>query len=143
MKAILTDITKCNGCEKCVDACIVENKLGKVLPWRWISDDGLSSERFTSIIRKQGGHYIRKMCRHCVEPACVSVCPVGALQKTNEGPIIYDSNKCLGCRYCMMSCPYGIPRYSWENNVPYVRKCTMCYNRIQQNKIHACVEECP
>ena len=143
MKAILTDITKCNGCEKCVDACIAENKLGKVLPWRWISNDGLSSERLTSIIRKPGEHSIRKQCRHCLEPACVSACPVGALQKTAEGPVIYDSQKCLGCRYCMMSCPYGIPRYSWESNVPYVRKCTMCYSRIQQGKIPSCVEECP
>ena len=142
MKAILTDVTKCTGCEKCVDACIAENKLRKALPWRWISNDGLSSERFTSIIRKPGGHYIRKQCRHCVEPACISACPVGALKKTEEGAVIYDSNKCLGCRYCMMSCPYGIPRYSWEDNVPYVRKCTMCYNLLQQGKNPACVDAC-
>jgi len=143
MKAILTDVTRCTGCEKCVDACVQENKLSKALPWRWVSRDGLSSERFTSIIRKPGGHNIRKQCRHCVEPACVSACPVGALQKTEEGPVIYDSAKCLGCRYCMMSCPFGIPRYSWEKNIPYVRKCTMCYHLIKDGGVPACVSACP
>ncbi|MFC1563482.1 4Fe-4S dicluster domain-containing protein [candidate division KSB1 bacterium] len=143
MKAILTDVTKCIGCEKCVDACIVENNQSNALPWRWISNDGLSSERFTSIIRKPDEHYIRKQCRHCFEPACVSACPVGALQKTDEGPVIYDAHKCMGCRYCMMSCPFGIPRYSWEDNIPYVRKCTMCYSRIEQGEKPACIEACP
>lgn len=143
MKAILTDVTKCTGCENCVTACVEENKLGKTFPWKWISDDGLSSERFTSIIRRPGGHNIRKQCRHCIDPACVSSCPVGALQKTAEGAVTYDSDKCLGCRYCMMACPFGIPRYSWEDAVPYVRKCTMCYHRIAEGKIPACVEACP
>ncbi len=143
MKGILTDVTRCTGCEKCVAACNEENKLSTVLPWKWLTNDGLSSERFTSIIRKPKGHNIRKQCRHCLKPACVSVCPVGALSKTTEGPVIYDSSKCLGCRYCMMSCPYGIPRYSWEDNVPYVKKCNMCYHRVQQGEIPACVEACP
>jgi len=143
MKAILTDVTKCVGCEKCVNACIEENNLSKHLPWRWISNDGLSSERYTSVIRKPEEHYIRKQCRHCIEPACVSACPVAALRKTEEGPVIYDSDRCMGCRYCMMACPFGIPRYSWEDNIPYVRKCTMCYHRIEEGKLPACVEACP
>ncbi len=143
MKAILNDVTKCVGCEKCVDACVEENDHGKYLPWRWISNDGLSSERFTSIIRKPDEHHIRKQCRHCLEPACVSVCPVGALQKTQEGPVIYDADKCMGCRYCMMACPFGIPRYSWEDKIPYVQKCTMCYPRITKGQLPACVEICP
>ncbi len=143
MKAILTDVTKCIGCEKCVVACVEENDHSKSVPWRWLSDDGLSSERFTSIIRKPGNHNIRKQCRHCLEPACVSACPVGALQKTKEGPVIYDSSKCLGCRYCMMACPYGIPRYTWEKSVPYVRKCTMCYEKIVKGGKPACVSACP
>ncbi len=142
MKAIMTDVTKCVGCEKCVTACVKENNLSKALPWRWINKDGLSSERFTSVLRKPEKHYVRKQCRHCLEPACVSSCPVGALQKTKDGPVIYDSGKCMGCRYCMMACPYGIPRYSWEDAVPYVRKCTMCYPRIKKNELPACVSVC-
>jgi formate dehydrogenase iron-sulfur subunit len=80
----------------------------------------------------------------CLEPACVSACPVGALRKTPEGPVTYDGSKCLGCRYCMMACPFGIPRYAWASRVPYVRKCTMCYeDRVRQGRQPACTEACP
>jgi formate dehydrogenase iron-sulfur subunit len=141
---ILVDTTLCTGCERCVDACKQENKLGKDMPRRWKRRiDDLSSTRFTTIIKKEGSHFIRHLCRHCEQPACVSACIVGALQKTAEGPVIYDSNKCMGCRYCIMSCPFGIPRYDWESPTPYVHKCTMCYPRILDGKMPACVEACP
>jgi formate dehydrogenase iron-sulfur subunit len=144
MKAILTDVTKCVGCEKCVAACAAENKLpAATSPQRWTLDDGLSADRFCAVLRREGG-YVRKQCRHCEEPACASACPVGALKKTPEGPVTYDGSKCLGCRYCMMACPFGIPRYAWASPVPYVRKCTMCYaNRIQEGRQPACTEACP
>ena len=86
---------------------------------------------------------MRKQCRHCLEPACVSACPVGALVKTDEGPIVYDPVKCMGCRYCMMACPFGIPRYDWEKPVPYVQKCTMCYERQLEGEQPGCTEACP
>jgi len=73
----------------------------------------------------------------------VSACLVGALQKTEEGPVIYDSSRCMSCRYCMASCPYEIPRYDWEKAVPFVRKCTMCHSRIEEGKLPGCVEACP
>ncbi len=143
MKAILTDVTKCIGCNRCVEACIKENSLAEFAPYRWLAADGLSGQRFTSILR-HGGYFVRKQCRHCLEPACVSACPVGALQRTPEGAVIYDGGKCLGCRYCMMACPFGIPRYLWESAVPYVRKCTMCYTtRVSQGRQPACTEACP
>ena len=147
--AILTDTTLCTGCEKCVEACRIENKLGKDVPRRWKRRiDDLSSTRYTTIVRrrdkqKPGGiRFVRQQCRHCVGPACVSACLVGALQKTPEGPVIYDSDKCMGCRYCMIACPYEIPRYEWEKAVPEVRKCNMCYERIKDGKEPACVEAC-
>lgn len=143
MKAILTDITKCIGCLECVMACKKANGLELDVPRNWQKNDGLSALNWTSIIRKPDNHFIRKQCRHCLEPACVASCPVGALQKTSEGPVIYDSGKCLDCRYCMMSCPYGIPRYDWDQPVPYVRKCTMCYERVRQGGQPACTEACP
>jgi formate dehydrogenase iron-sulfur subunit len=65
------------------------------------------------------------------------------MQKTPEGPVIYDSDLCMGCRYCLVACPYGIPRYEWDTSAPLVRKCTMCYPRIQEGKEPACVEACP
>jgi formate dehydrogenase iron-sulfur subunit len=141
---ILNDTTLCTGCERCVEACKQENHLGQDLPRRWKqSIDDLSSTRFTTIVRREGSRFVRRFCRHCEHPACVSACIVGALQKTAEGPVIYDSSKCIGCRYCIMSCPYGIPRYDWESSTPCVRKCTMCYPRIRAGKIPACVEACP
>ncbi len=142
--AILTDTTKCTGCESCVAACKKENELGKdrARPWKRRIDD-LSSTRFTTIIRRPGGRYVRQQCWHCDEPACVSACLVGALQKTPEGPVVYDGDKCMGCRYCMMACPFGIPRYDWDEPVPYVRKCTMCYHRIKEGRQPACTEACP
>ena len=144
MNAILTDVTKCVGCEKCVDACVAEHNHGPSLRWRWSSKDGLSGSRFTSVVRSEGNAYVRKQCRHCLDPACVTACPVGALTKTESGAVVYDAHKCMGCRYCMMSCPFGIPRYTWNENVPLVRKCSMCYEkRLKDGKQPACTEACP
>jgi formate dehydrogenase iron-sulfur subunit len=143
MKAILTDVTKCIGCQKCVAACTASNQLGTPIPARWLEGDGLSAERFTAVLRR-GDSYVRKQCRHCLEPACASACPVGALHKTPEGPVVYDAGKCLGCRYCMMACPFGIPRYDWASAAPTVRKCSMCYEtRLKQGRQPACTEACP
>jgi len=147
--AILTDTTLCTGCERCVEACREDNELGPDVPRRWKSRiDDLSSTRYTTILRrksedKPGVHFVRQQCRHCVDPACVSACLVGALQKTPEGPVIYDDARCMGCRYCMIACPYGIPRYTWEKPVPYIRKCDMCYDRVVDGGKPACVEACP
>ncbi len=144
LKAILTDTTLCVGCEACVVACARENKLGKDVPRRWkMKINDLSSTRYTTLVRRPGNRFVRRQCRHCLEPACVSACLVGAMRKTPEGPVIYDTAKCMGCRYCMVSCPYGIPRYDWEKSVPYVRKCDMCYARITRGAPPACVEACP
>jgi len=143
MKAILTDVTLCIGCERCVDACRMANDLGPQLPFRWLLEDGLSSERWCSVNRQEK-HFVRRQCMHCIQPACASACPVGALQKTPEGPVIYDDQKCLGCRYCMMACPFGVPRYSWESPVPLVRKCQMCFQkRVSQGQQPGCTAACP
>jgi formate dehydrogenase iron-sulfur subunit len=143
-KGILTDTTLCIGCEACVGACKQENSLGDDKPRRWKTRiDDLSATRFTTIVRRPGGRSVRLQCRHCVEPACVSACLVGAMQKTPEGPVVYDGDRCMGCRYCMMACPYGIPRYDWDKPVPYVRKCSMCHARLVQGKAPACVDACP
>ncbi len=142
-QAILTDATKCIGCEKCVDACKRENHLPDDLSRSWkVRIDSLSSTRFTTVVRHDG-EYVREQCRHCVQPACVSACPVGALQKRSDGPVVYDSDRCMGCRYCMMACPFGVPRYEWEKAVPHIKKCTMCAPRLDRGLQPACVEACP
>lgn len=145
MKAILVDTTKCKGCEKCVAACVEANELNPVKADydRAASKDGLSENRFLSILEVEEGKFARKSCMHCEEPSCVSACLVGGLSKTDEGAVVYDASKCIGCRYCMLSCPYGIPRYEWSKTVPYMKKCSMCYEKITSGDEPACVGACP
>lgn len=146
--AILTDVTRCIGCEACVEACQKVNNLPTEHRWRWVDRiTDLSSARWTTldtIQHETGRRFVRRQCRHCLEPACVEACIVGAMQKTPEGPVIYDPDKCIGCRYCMIACPFEIPRYSWEDRVPFVQKCTLCAPRVlDEGKKPACVEACP
>lgn len=141
--AILTDTTKCIGCDECAIACKKVNHLQPDAPRRWDVEDGLSARNWTSIVEGPSRSFVRKQCRHCLDPACVSACPVGALTRVEWGAVIYDSARCMGCRYCMMSCPYGIPRYAWDQAVPYVRKCILCYDRIRAGGRPACTEACP
>jgi len=136
--AILTDLTKCIGCLACASACKEINGLPV--------DDGageLSATTWAAVETRAGVH-IRRQCMHCLDPACVSVCPVGALQKTEEGPVIYDAARCIGCRYCMIGCPFGMPKYEWDNPLPKVQKCIMCYQkRLSEGKEPACTAACP
>jgi formate dehydrogenase iron-sulfur subunit len=145
--AILTDVTRCTGCEECVAACQKANDLPPEKPWRWVKRiDDLSSARWTTIRavpKDDGTRYVRRQCRHCLDPECVSVCIVGALKKTPAGPVVYNRDICIGCRYCLIACPWEIPRYSWEDTVPYVQKCDFCSDRVTNGKEPACVEACP
>ena len=140
---ILVDVTRCTGCNQCVEACAAANQTGSPKYYVQHSPVGLSDQRWSSIVESPDGGFVRKFCRHCLDPACVSVCPVEAMYRTPEGVVLYDSKKCMGCRYCMMACPYGIPRYEWDKTAPLVKKCTLCYNRLQQDQLPACVEACP
>jgi len=104
-------------------------------------NDVLSATNYTQI-EEWGEHYVRRMCMHCISPSCVSVCPVAALRKTDLGPVLYDAKRCIGCRYCMQSCPFSVPRYEWDEVVPAIAKCDGCYDRIEQGGINACAEAC-
>jgi len=143
MKAILCDVARCTGCEKCVQACVEANRLGRELPAARAHPDRLSSRRLVSLVEVAPGAHARKSCLHCLEPACADACLVGAIRKSPEGPVIYDADKCIGCRYCMLACPFGIPRYEWDRTLPFVVKCTMCVDRLRDGKRPACVEACP
>ncbi len=142
-KAVLVDITKCTGCEKCVEACVENNNLDPVLPVTNSKEDGLSGDRFTAIVQLSEDSFAKKSCLHCIDPGCVNACIAGAIRKTDLGPVVYDPELCIGCRYCMLACPVGIPRYEWDAALPYIRKCDMCYDRLQDGKIPACVDACP
>jgi len=134
---LLFDMARCAGCGKCVAAC--REKQG--FPEKEEVHE-LSASAYTCLV-EEGDYNRRNMCRHCVVPSCASVCPVGALIKTDEGPVIYDVDKCIGCRYCMIACPFNIPRYEWDDPVPAVRKCDMCFDRIKEGEEPACAAACP
>ncbi len=91
-----------------------------------------------------GFSFIKQHCLHCIDPACVAVCPVAALQKDKEtGIVTYNKNRCFGCRYCQVACPFGIPMYEFEKASPSVVKCQLCNHRYAQGKYSACCESCP
>jgi formate dehydrogenase iron-sulfur subunit len=145
MYGILVDVTKCIGCERCVAACTQRNGLN---PWqadrdRAVTSDGLSEHRLCTVLKVGDGRFARKSCMHCLEPSCAAACPVGALTKTPAGPVLYDRGKCIGCRYCMLACPFHVPRYEWDETIPYMVKCDMCTDRISRHQPPACVAACP
>jgi len=136
-KAILVDISLCIGCEACMEACREQNKLGESTEHR------LSPNNYVVIENVQEDVYYRHACMHCENPTCVSVCPVAAFEKTELGPVIWHEDKCMGCRYCLQACPFQIPTYEWDDPVPKVHKCTMCYPRLVAGEQPACTEACP
>ncbi|MBN2357765.1 4Fe-4S dicluster domain-containing protein [candidate division KSB1 bacterium] len=136
--AILTDLTKCIGCEACVLACKEINDNPKH------TDTHILSAQTWSALEHRKGVNIRRHCMHCLEPACVSACPVLALVKTESGAVVYDADACMGCRYCMIACPFGIPKYEWDRTVPRVQKCILCYEKaLQKGEQPACTKACP
>lgn len=144
--ASLTDVTRCIGCEECVAACQATNQTGPDAPFRWQQRaHDLSATRWTTLAAVDHGRFARVQCRHCLDPSCAAACPVGALQRSQEGPVIYDPEICMGCRYCMLACPFGMTRYEWSSPTPRVRKCIMCYERIAAGELEqpACTAACP
>ncbi len=135
-KAMLIDITKCVGCQQCAVAC----KAGHKQPGD--PEPVLSATAFTTV-EPRGDKFVRRMCMHCEDPACASACPVGGITKTVQGAVRYDGSKCIGCRYCMIACPFGVPKYEWSKLAPYVTKCDMCAERVLAGQQTLCAEACP
>ncbi len=153
--AVLHDITLCVGCRVCEAACNKVNELP--LPDKPFKDLTVLNEKrrtnakaFTVVNRFENEQnpknpvFAKKQCNHCLEPACASACFVKAFQKTPEGSVVYDHTVCVGCRYCMIACPFNIPAYEYDNPLtPRIMKCTFCHPRILQGLVPGCVEACP
>jgi len=152
--AMLSDSTRCIGCRRCEAACNEANNLpAPKIPFedRYVFEEKRRTEAqaYTVVNRYENPKwrkpvYRKIQCNHCAEPACASACLVGALKKSPEGPVIYNENVCIGCRYCMTACPFNIPTFEYFNaGSPAIQKCTMCYHRISEGLIPACAEVCP
>jgi formate dehydrogenase iron-sulfur subunit len=152
---VLHDTTLCIGCRSCEAACNRVNELPE--PAEAFTDLSVfkarrrtSAKTYTVVNRFEapgsGGKpvFVKKQCNHCLEPACAAACFVGAFQKSKEGPVVYDASVCVGCRYCMIACPFEIPAYEYDNAfTPRVMKCTLCAPRIKDGLLPGCVEACP
>jgi formate dehydrogenase iron-sulfur subunit len=149
--AMLYDTTICIGCNACTNACNQWNNNAPEVDERGLYDAPreLSADTYTIIQLyndEEEYSFVKRQCMHCVDPACVSGCPVQALQKTVDGPVIYDKERCIGCRYCMYACPFHVPRFDWDTaRFPVIAKCHFCYeSRIQTGKGGpACADRCP
>ncbi len=152
--AMLFDATLCIGCRACEIACNEDNELGRtedeIFEGRPAEDArALGNDCWTYVTFHQDeadpttASFGKVQCMHCIEPACASSCPVSALEKTPEGPVMWHDDLCLGCRYCMMACPFLVPRFEWYDLNPRITKCDMCYDRQIEGNAPACVESCP
>jgi formate dehydrogenase iron-sulfur subunit len=152
--ALLNDLTKCLGCRGCQVACKAWNgqpadpgrNLGSYENPPRLDHQTWTRITFTEIEDPGQGRswvFTKRQCMHCLEPGCQAACPVGALKATPQGPVVYDEKKCIGCRYCMLACPFGVPRFEWFETLPHVSKCTMCADRLAGGLIPACVQTCP
>jgi formate dehydrogenase iron-sulfur subunit len=143
--AVLVDLTRCIGCRACENACRIRAGFPGLptAPMGYGVGDGKLTFQTRTVI-EQHPQPVKRQCMHCLEPACVSVCPVAALEKTATGPVVYHENICIGCRYCILACPFSVPKYEWNNAfLPRVGKCDFCADRQAKGQSPACVAACP
>jgi Fe-S-cluster-containing dehydrogenase component len=146
---LLYDTTKCIGCKACVNACREANGLEPDTTWSgglYHAPLDLSAKAKTVVkLYDDGQHqsFFKAQCMHCIDPACASACMLGAFKKREYGIVSYDVNYCIGCRYCEVACPYGVPKFEWSKASPKMVKCELCNHRIAEGKIPACAEVCP
>ena len=147
---VLVDTTRCVGCRSCEAACAQANGLAEpdlddeniLLQKRFTNDT-----QYTVVNRYQtqdGSEiFVKTQCMHCNQPGCASACLVKAMHKTPQGPVIWEPN-CIGCRYCMVACPFDVPKFEYNTPAPKIQKCTFCWeNRVSKEEPPACVEACP
>lgn len=146
---VLVDTTRCIGCRACEQACSKEH--GFSVPD--VANDGaLENRRPTSesqwtVVNRfdttQGEVFVKHQCLHCWQPACAAACLTNAMEKTEAGPVVWHPDRCMGCRFCMISCPFNIPKFEYHSWNPRIQKCNMCAGRLERGQKPACVAACP
>ena len=148
---LLYDATVCIGCKACVSACSTANGL---IPdtkasdglWQMPFDLNAQTKNIIKLYQSEDGKqtsFVKKQCMQCLDPACVSGCPFGALQKSKYGIVEWHANRCIGCRYCEISCPFDVPRFEWAKFNPRIVKCELCRHRLADGRQPACTDVCP
>jgi len=158
---ILYDATLCVGCKACEVSCKAANQMpmdhdsdieqSHGVSGVWDAPDDLNSRTLNKIKlcasgdRSQGGFsFVKRACMHCVDPNCVSACPVSALTKDPATGIVrYNPDACIGCRYCQLACPFNIPKFEFDKPFPKIVKCQLCAERVAAGDIPACTAACP
>jgi len=156
MNALLIDYTRCTGCRGCQVACKEWNDL-PAEDTKFFGGPGMQNPKdvsaitwnlitFNEVETANGGFdwvFGKKQCNHCLSPSCVLVCPVSAMEKTASGAVTYDKDRCIGCRYCQVACPFDIPGFEWESATPKIGKCVFCIDRTNVGLEPSCAKTCP
>jgi Fe-S-cluster-containing dehydrogenase component len=148
---LLYDTTICTGCKACVSACTQVNGLtpdtslsGGI--WQMPLDLNAHTKNIIKLYKdpeKNQFSFVKYQCMHCIDPACASGCPFNALEKTEWGAVTWNSYKCIGCRYCEVSCPFLIPKFEWDKFNPKIVKCELCSHLLKDGRQPGCTQACP
>jgi Fe-S-cluster-containing dehydrogenase component len=148
---MLYDATRCIGCRACVTACKTANNLPGNLYDPPNDLDGYTK----NIIKLYEGDgeksYMKQQCMHCIDPGCVNACMIGAFKKRELGIVTWDKDRCIGCRYCQVACPYNVPKFQWDTAVPNIVKCELCNHiiydkttgQLKEDTLPGCCQACP
>lgn len=143
---VLYDSNRCVGCQNCEYSCAEANHLPAPVDSPEVGILRKTDEKRRTVLNvydtSNGEVYIKRQCMHCNEPACTAACLTQAMHKSKKGPVTWRGEKCMGCRYCMVSCPFDIPKFEYNSPNPKITKCDMCHDRVQKGKLPACVENC-
>jgi Fe-S-cluster-containing dehydrogenase component len=149
LMGVLVDTTKCIGCRMCEMSCANAHQDAGVEFTENVDFATVrtTSEKHWTVVNRyetaQGPVYAKQQCLHCLQPACASACLTRAMHKTAAGPVTWTAGRCMGCRFCMISCPFDVPKFEYHSAVPRIQKCVMCWERLEEGKQPACVENCP
>ena len=141
---IAINLERCVGCNTCANACKMQNNIPMNMLYIRVETDGVdTADGAQGTYPDLSRTYIPVACQHCDNPECVSVCPTGASYRREDGVVLVDHSKCIGCQYCVMACPYGVRAYDEGKDKGVIEKCTMCAHLIDKGEKPACVKHCP